>query len=266
MVRKFIPFFGMRRSGNHAIIYWILGHDFLKGVRGNFASYKEKVYLNQRKMDTYVKHRPRDNKNINWAWDPNLLLINIEDSFLPENVNKIFINQKHLSKGKAKVPVLVLRDPFNLFASRVAHELRYFDPMRRRTRKKLLGRYKEMWISHAEEFLGETKFLGKRAIYVSYNRWFSSLLYRRFIAARLGIDFENSEKCLNMVFNHSKGSSFDGRKYDGKAQEMKVLERWKILEHNKFYRSIFLKDKKMFELSVKIFGHIKGTQKLLRGK
>ena len=47
--------------------------------------------------------------------------------------------------------------------------------------------------------------------------------------------------------------------YDGKADKMKVLERWKHFVDNEIYKDIF-KDKELVELSNAIFGETPGTE------
>jgi hypothetical protein len=52
-----------------------------------------------------------------------------------------------------------------------------------------------------------------------------------------------------------KGSSFDQCKFDNKAQEMDVLNRWKCYENDKVqFWDVLALNKELMELSNKIFG------------
>ena len=54
-------------------------------------------------------------------------------------------------------------------------------------------------------------------------------------------------------------SAFDSLEdYDGRAQEMKVLERWKYFKNNKIYWDLFKNYPKAVRLNKKIFGNILG--------
>ncbi len=67
---------------------------------------------------------------------------------------------------------------------------------------------------------GELPF--ENAIVVNFSLWVISKTYRADLAAQLGLDF--TDEGLNEV--SCRGSSFDGFQYSGRAQEMKVLERY----------------------------------------
>ena len=52
------------------------------------------------------------------------------------------------------------------------------------------------------------------------------------------------------------GSSFSGRDRQGRASEMKVLERWRVFENDPRYAAAF--DEETVDLSRRIFGDITG--------
>jgi hypothetical protein len=118
-------------------------------------------------------------------------------------------------RGVALFPIVVLRDPSNWFAS-----------LRRRRRWKEWKQYKyayiPLWIGYAKRFFVE----GVSGVFAcNYNKWFTSTTYRAELSGFLGE--EHTDRGLNRV--RSIGFSFDGRRYDYRAQDMKVLERWKHL-------------------------------------
>jgi hypothetical protein len=60
------------------------------------------------------------------------------------------------------------------------------------------------------------------------------------------------------------GSSFDGRRLDGRAQEMALFGRWRTRAGDRAYRSAF--SPSLVALSERIFGRIPGTERIpLRG-
>ena len=120
---------------------------------------------------------------------------------------------------------------------------------------------RNLWKNYAKEYLGETNFLPHKKIKINFNQWFSSSQYRKLLADRLRLDF--TDRGLEAV-RHSSWSSFDGSKFDGKAQEMQVLQRWKDFSDHISYKNIFC-DKELLDLSERIFGVIEGTEMLAPG-
>jgi len=83
---------------------------------------------------------------------------------------------------------------------------------------------------------------------INYNKWFSDVNYRRNLAEILGLTF--TDEGINDVKSYAT-SSFDKRTFDGKAQEMKVLERWKELRKSKEYWAMI--DQEMIDMSKSYF-------------
>ena len=86
------------------------------------------------------------------------------------------------------------------------------------------------------------------------------------LSDKLGLTW--NDKSLNKVARWgivTWGDSFDGMEYDGKASQMKVLERWKNFKDDPFYLSLF-NDRELVELSETIFGHLPETELLVRNK
>jgi hypothetical protein len=87
----------------------------------------------------------------------------------------------------------------------------------------------------AEAWVGISDFLPPDTVFLSYNDWFSDREYREKKAFELGID-EFTDAGLEEVPMNGTGSSFDFREKAGKAQSMKVLERWKAMYRNPMFR------------------------------
>ena len=257
-VKNQLEFYAMRRSGHHAVMNWI------------FAQIDESIYFH----NDIICHKPPrmyiDRGRLIKKRDPfprnlSYFVFNCEDAYL-KKIDEYKRNPKTLMKLKSPLKIdkiIVLRDPFNLFASRI----RLFDrnnTIREESGKKPLplgrdlcqaseiswagGRSAERWKEHAREFLGETSFLGS-SMAISYNEWFSSESYRKKASKELGLKF--SDKNLQRVPSNGHGSSFDMITKDNKAQEMKVLSRWE--KYVKDDRFLGLFDDELFELSYKIY-------------
>ena len=115
--------------------------------------------------------------------------------------------------------LIILRDPFNWIASRLQVGLQ-----QHRT---------HMWKNHVRS--NEQKII--------FNKWFLDRAYRKEVCDMLNLNF--TDDGLDEVFWHGS-SSFDGSTFDGKAQEMKVLERYKKWENDKKYLSLI--DEEMKQL------------------
>jgi hypothetical protein len=249
-----IRVFALKRAGQHAIINWIAHHFdklvlFINDVkinkdpfiyfnhRGNNEKNNKlpKYYINYKNEDLY-SYKQIKNK---------ILIINYEDV----NLEKDKFEEKYYGIIDNFFNVLILRDPFNNFASRY----------KRKNRDAKTLEFINLWKDEAREFLGKTLYL-KNKICISYNDWFKNKEYRKKISSSLNLFFTDDglEKILPV---RCWGSSFDGRKYDGKAQQMDVLNRWKIFKDDKLYRKFF-EDEEIWELSEKIFGKIEGTEVL----
>ena len=71
-----------------------------------------------------------------------------------------------------------------------------------------------------------------KVVRVFYDDFFSGADYRKRVCAEL--DGVYNEKMLNTVMDNGKGSSFSGIEMDGKAQDMPVLTRYKMISPSKY--------------------------------
>lgn len=152
--------------------------------------------------------------------------------------------------------ILVIRDPFNYFASILKNSINQ-SIMKQYFKKRAF--HINLWKVYASQILNLTD--SSEEIGIKYNNWVTDIEYRKDICKKLDISF--SDKNKNAIGRFSKPSSFDGREYANNASEMKVMERWKVLKDDPIYRDIF-KDKELVDLSEQIFGHIEGTEYLYR--
>lgn len=260
---KEFRFIGMSRSGNHAIINWVINQ-----LPGSY------VFLNctEPKHNPYTSARPLSPEG-KWYqtnitdFDPgeeisgnfrtkDFLLYSHEDCFLGTLNHSSFRKNHDLWMGKSEVrkDLLVLRDPFNLFASRIksgllrGHYSHGARPISTLTLKRI---YKQ----HVREFLGEKKNL-KNLVRVNFNSWIQFPEYREQITRQLGIPF--TDKGFWEVSRVAGGSSFDGLKHSGKAYKMDLHDRWKEFADDEEYWELF--DTELVELTYQIFGNIEPVE------
>ena len=240
---------GMSRSGNHAIINWILAQSPGRTCFLNCA---------EPGRNPFVSARPRTPELPGWRASypgfeieaeragrlsrKDLLIHSYEDTFLgpfkkPENEDR---HDAVVGRSARRVDLLVLRDPRNLFASRLASGYGWLED-------ELVAR---VWSQHAREFLGLRRNLRQERLRVSYNEWVTSADYRRELASTLELEFD--DRAAHKVPAAAGGSSFDGTAYDGRAEEMPVLRRWHdFLGDRRFHR---LLTPAVLELSERVFG------------
>lgn len=222
--------FAIRRSGHHAIINWLMPYLGFNVQHKNNCEYKE--------SGEFYIHSRGDNRKTSFdvknKWRR---LINFEDPDLSK-----------LSKlPKNPIRIIVLRDPYNNYASRLQFKIRNLN-------KIINWMDFNLWIQFAKEFIGETNFIGNNCLKINYNEWFKNIEYRRSIGKKICSHFKTEyfDNDIEAVRGFGGGSSFDGLRFNGKASKMKVLERWKTLIHHKQFEPI-IKNKQIAELTKKIF-------------
>jgi len=202
---------GLRRSGIHAVVDWIRA--------ALDAAAQPHLLLNNVRL-----HRlhPRES-NVAFSADYHLscsphehLLVVFED----KRLRRIAASALPRRLGGRQRRLVVLRDPYNLVASRLERT------RRRRSRDTHPRRVAELWPEHAAHDPTWTRCV--------YNRWFSDQQYRQRLAAALKLPV-----CAPLpqhVARPGLGSSFDGLQYDGRAGRMPVLQRWRKFAHDPEFR------------------------------
>jgi hypothetical protein len=178
---------GMSRSGNHAIINWIIAQ-----LQGRYC------FLNcvEPKQNPYQSARPMANSQVYQT--------NIEDFCLPDEqqgrftpkdwliysyegcflgmVNSPLFEQQHgayVGISATRCDVLILRDPFNLFASR--RRAAALDERFKRSVRATPKSESRIWKQHARAYLEPGRYLSNQRISINYNCWFTNQNYRRSI-------------------------------------------------------------------------------------
>lgn len=251
---------GMRRTGNHAVFEWIKGqtHGQIKSLNNLEVNVNPYRYKYEHLRDFYPEHEGVIRKLQPFAKGEFVTLDWLFYSYEDHDLDKIFSSffernhDLYVGKTQKRFDVLILRDPFNLFASRLKSNM---VPV-----KNSLKTATDLWIEYAREFLGETHYLTHNPIRINYNEWFQSRDYRAELAQQLDIPFTDAG--IDTVNGCGGGSSFEGRQYVGNAQAMPVLQRWQKYREDPLYRQIFRGDRRLQHYSEKIFGVVPGTDVL----
>jgi hypothetical protein len=224
--------FGLRRSGNHAVIAWLAQqYDspivFLNNARAFHDPFT--TYL-MGGVPNAIPHRKlsHEEAEVLRATPKNLLLLSYEDMNIRKlaKVDLLPDRQAWLGNSGSQRRLLLLRDFYNWIASRV----RLFEN-KGLAAEDIPGKIKPQirrWIMYAREFVGETKFLAEHdTVPVRFDLWSNDDAYRLEILRRLGIAPLNNSR--SVVPRAGGGSSFDGMRFSGSAEEMDILNRWQYL-------------------------------------
>lgn len=238
----------LRRSGHHAVILWLLRQLQGQGCFLNNCRPGVNPFESCSRRDSFLEGVSIEDELDEGITRKDYLIYNYEEKDLSEVFCDRFeeLREQFVGRSERRFDLIVLRDPFNNFASLLqwAQSSGYAFPA------DVLQQVNCLWKQYAREFLGETRHLGDGGLMVNFNRWFAERAYRHRICARLGVEF--SDAGLQEVADWGPASSFDGVRYQGRAQQMKVEERWRKFRSDPYYRSLF--DRETLELSRRIFG------------
>lgn len=271
--KKEIALFGIKRSGNHAIIHWLLKHMGDKTVHINDVTsinpYDHFCEMNvkglptwrikpnllhlikQRLMNYEITEYSKQDKAVDFRYICNFtpkdcLIISYENCSIDDETYAKFIQEHDTYVGVSdnRYRVIVLRDAFNLFSS--LHKASFVT-------EEDIRKCVELYKQYAEIFLSTDLQKKHDVICINFNEWFLSRDYRVQLAKKFGVTIDGSP--FQRVPAIGGGSSFEGTSKCGHAQTMNVLERWKVCKDDSAYRAIF-KEKYLVELSEAIFGRV----------
>lgn len=245
MSAKHFSIFSPQRSGHNAIIQWMLyQNENVDEFREWAESPDEERGWFSVRYDTYVGfhvNKPRDAKVIN-NLDIDIaklhasIILNYADEPLPA------ITEEQNSKT-----VIILRDWRNYIASHIKHIDRERErhesirggpwlgaPLNERVKPNLFKEY-------ATHFINESSYYP-----ILFDRWFASKKYRIKICQDLDLHFTDIGK--QSVPSFGGGSSFDKLRLDGQAEQMNVLNRYKMYEDDVSYQEL-MQDDEIVELN-----------------
>lgn len=241
--------FSPRRNGHHAIINWACRQMSYVGKAThynniNYPEFKEGPikgdtvldYINgsvakAQRFGRFVELRVKDRSRVR--------VFNFEDRMI-SNYSRFVEGSKYLPPKSKVRCVMVLRDPYNAFASHLhSRSCEEFD------------HFVRCWKEIAREFLGETSFLPPDTVKILYNRWTKDPEYRKEKALELGIEHFTDEG-YNEVVSFGHGSSFDFMSKVNQASEMDIEGRWKLMYRDRKYQSSL--DEDVHRMSRALFG------------
>jgi hypothetical protein len=252
----------IRRSGNHALANWILPHiqDATEythngSIQNLTSALKQKEGRKRSNYNIFVPFegvmipiRPPTGKDTNSPLLPGSteFLINRENSMLfgVENHKPDHIKTNLKIEKKLDTFVQVIRSPWNNLASLMKYGGSLLP----------IEQFGEMWVKFAKEHIGETNYTEdkfKTRVFIEYDRWFSDKDYRLELSEQLG--YEHTDFGLECVSSQGAGSSFDKTKMNGKAQQMKVLDRWQAAVNTEQFREV-MNYPELMDLAIEIFG------------
>lgn len=289
--------YGLMRTGNHAILTWLQGQFagqptcYLNNVRHGdcdpYTNFADRLLTDIDEAIDAEQLRALPKQLLIYSYEDEERWIE-GDSFLDSVFDARFEanRERYLQTSGATFDLAVVRDPFNFFASRL------------KKRNGLPGVKDVDWIVHnwklmAREALALQEHPQPGKVVANYNAWTTDRQYRKQLSRQLRGRFDDRPKAAIPEFGG--GSSFDKfahkrltvgsvlaawqklldpRRYTRLGhywqrltapppQEMKVLERWKLLSDRPRYRRIFA-DPEILELSEALFGEIPGTRAFVR--
>ncbi len=230
---KEIIIHAVQRSGSHAIINWLALQ-----VEQEVRLVNDALTVNQAVPEYGLlgyKASP-----VSTPPEIQTLICGTEDLLIAEA--KAGLEQHALTLGlhhtNPRQEVVIIRDPFNLFASRLAYPARGFQLSR--TGDDVVA----CWKDHARAVLEGTMYG------INYNHWCENLAYRQEVSAKFTDTFDDTGR--EMVYTQGGGSSFHGIEYNGRASEMPTSHRWKHYSKEWWFDVLF--DSEVRELARELFG------------
>jgi hypothetical protein len=218
-----LHFFGLRRSGNHAVLGWIIACAASNGRRTRHFNDVHDDRMEPPKVPQYGDPLFAPTR---WV---GLTIYSYQDI----GYTQIPGVPHYAARPKSSTTRYILRDLPNLIASRI----KMYEGLEERglRRSVMTISYEElacMWVEYARDYVREPD---PASGTINYALWFQSRCYRDEVFAALGLG-PNSDQGLNEVSGYGFGSSFDLRAYDGRGQDMGVLKRWRHFRQDNRYR------------------------------
>lgn len=132
-------------------------------------------------------------------------------------------SQRPLATGAVLKNVLILRDPFNQLASKMANP--------KIGLRLELKDWPAHWMSHAQLYLNPPSWIKESLVAINYNQWLTNENYRKLKAEELQLEFTDKgfEHLVNFTWGHSSFGSNDNQ------EEHPQLSRWRQFEENTEY-------------------------------
>jgi len=251
---------GVQRSGQHAIIIWLIGHFNNVCFKNSVPPMYGRAYtvsppwryfdIEQRGFEEEM------NNERNMRLNQDAVIFGTEYQSLHLQINPTIETYKREvveyykldAFSKYKYYVGVIRSPWNQLASILEWKRRWY--------LKNKERFISSWCAMAKEYLGITNVIPSPKTIINYDQWFADQKYRKQISKKMGLKFTDRGVNIVMPMGRSKkGSSFDKMECNGNAQKMAVLNRWKEYANNEVeFTEVLKMDDELRDLAIKIFG------------
>lgn len=229
--------FGMRRSGNHLAINWILGQ--VPGSAVFYNNIRQKGHpfdVGTREFRIrFPNTRPR-------------MILSYEDLTAPEIMKgplPEFLADRVARHDVRVLSGVILRDPYNLFASRLKKW-----PERFATDTDI-RRQQELFLSHAALAENPIPVFGDMPVVpILYNPLVTDPVYREELSQQLYI--RSGSDGLDEVPSYGHGSSFDGYQTQVADVRAGVFDRWRSRSNDPTFRKV-IADKHVQKAALTLF-------------
>lgn len=255
-------FFGLQRSGNHAIINWLIGLDqdrtlFFNMVRPGESlldkpsgvSLPEGTKAYATRVDGKIVIQP---DYLDWfKCEGGRLLLSYENypigrfsqSFLDQPAINLFGNPYN------NINFLVIRNPFHMLSSaeRMIHPIMRNNGKDEKWLANVLETRLLLWKSYAFLHLHSSSITRGGFVSFVFDWWVKDKGYRDKMASKMGYD--NKDKFIDFISDAGKGSSFSGSKL---GERNDVLSRWG--ESSQLTHSVIARHPEVIDYTYIIFG------------
>ena len=242
--KNLISFYGIQRSGNHAVINWLCGMIysplFINNLmpKKNISRYHSPISLPEgvrflsKRDGNHIIYPEKNELTYNGGAKKNgAIIVSYENLIIS---SKMIADQKQFFQNrvgfyKEKIDIILIRNPLDMMASQIDLITRYQNKtdlykksvksmiknliMKRelyiRPREALivnaLRHYCDLWSLYSKCFLENQQFDNK-TVYIFFEKWLSDKRYRENIAASLGLEYNERNK--DFVSDSGGGSSF----------------------------------------------------------
>lgn len=251
---------GLRRGGIHGILVWICGMfnvPYMVHLNTRLRGFKEWYFFS----GSTGRFEKAKTGFVPWLKNrclPIEYYVNSAEQVSPKKYMRLDSYPRKKKKvvndlgagafSRSRKHMLFLRDPFNNLASLMEARRNPRYPNSWFTKEIKL--FRSNWIAYAREFSGHTNYMAKKICF-SYDLWLTSEVYRRQKAEQLRLEFSDK----NFGRMPHAGSSFDDFKFNSKAYDMNLTERWKKYQNSKKFNNILF-DSTLLSLYEEIFGNL----------
>jgi hypothetical protein len=242
--------YGVKRTGNHAIINWLIPqirdsvrffndqkYPLLDFTQPEFNRDEEhclvehvlkldsdtRVYVKNQRLrsgDSYLPQYNDIDNIISFEGVEFNKVCEVLPQWLEDFNRGLKIRNPNLVVSDDFTHIILLRNPWNIAASQIRWSLD-------RVNYNRVDRDMVVWNEYHDHYINQNS----DTHFIIYDKWFGDIEYRKAISIELGTEFTDINK--NKTALAGGGSSFDKMKFDGKAEEMNVLNRYEEMMHHK---------------------------------